>query len=555
MGIREVMVIVGGKSVGDVVELLGDGTTSASSLPTLPAGRWGSPTLRARPGVVGPTTRPAWSWATTSSAARLAPTWRARSRMARGVRDALYEVPDPARFGVAELDPSGAVLGSRRSRPAEEQSHPHRGLLPPPDAFDVSPRWPPPRARRAGDHRSAEPLHPGGGLYAPRNAGHWTDAGTVASLLRAAELAPPPTPRGKLPATAPAADGVTAPGPGPAFSSPWRRVHRELLRPRRPRPARRHADHRLDKLTYAGNLAKPGDRHRRSGGARPVRLRPGDIADASRWARWRPTRTPSSTSREKPRRHRSILDRRPSSARTWRGPTSSWSRSAARRSGPRRGAGPPHRASSGLHRRGVRLAGDGRLGEDAPLRRRLAVRRGQGRRRPPHPLVPGHLRDRRRRHRGSNTYGPFHHRRSSFPLFITNAPRRPAAAALRRRAPAPRVAPRQRPRRRVAHVLAHGAAGEVYNVPGADELATATWPAGSSACSPGPGSLSGPSRPAGHDRRYAMDGSRLRALGWTNRVTIDEGLAATVAWYRDNPAWCAAAEGRRLERLLRPPVR
>ena len=42
----------------------------------------------------------------------------------------------------------------------------------------------------------------------------------------------------------------------------------------------------------------------------------------------------------------------------------------------------------------------------------------------------------------------------------------------------------------------------------------------------------------GHDRRYALDASRIRTeLGWRPRHPIDEGLAATVAWYRSNEAW------------------
>jgi dTDP-glucose 4,6-dehydratase len=44
---------------------------------------------------------------------------------------------------------------------------------------------------------------------------------------------------------------------------------------------------------------------------------------------------------------------------------------------------------------------------------------------------------------------------------------------------------------------------------------------------------------AGHDLRYAIDASKLRdELGWTPRYTdFRDGLAATVAWYRDNEAW------------------
>jgi len=43
----------------------------------------------------------------------------------------------------------------------------------------------------------------------------------------------------------------------------------------------------------------------------------------------------------------------------------------------------------------------------------------------------------------------------------------------------------------------------------------------------------------GHDRRYAIDCSRIKAeLGWKQGVTFDEGLKATVKWYLGNKAWC-----------------
>ncbi len=47
-----------------------------------------------------------------------------------------------------------------------------------------------------------------------------------------------------------------------------------------------------------------------------------------------------------------------------------------------------------------------------------------------------------------------------------------------------------------------------------------------------------PDRP-GHDRRYAIDASRIQGeLGWRPAVGVDEGLRQTVAWYLDNEAWC-----------------
>ncbi|MEX2182756.1 MAG: dTDP-glucose 4,6-dehydratase [Gemmatimonadaceae bacterium] len=49
-------------------------------------------------------------------------------------------------------------------------------------------------------------------------------------------------------------------------------------------------------------------------------------------------------------------------------------------------------------------------------------------------------------------------------------------------------------------------------------------------------------RPA-HDRRYAMDASRLRAeTDWRPRIALDDGLAATVEWYVTHEPWWRAVQ-------------
>lgn len=43
---------------------------------------------------------------------------------------------------------------------------------------------------------------------------------------------------------------------------------------------------------------------------------------------------------------------------------------------------------------------------------------------------------------------------------------------------------------------------------------------------------------AGHDRRYAIDSSKIqRELGWQPQATLESGLRATLQWYVDNPQW------------------
>ena len=42
----------------------------------------------------------------------------------------------------------------------------------------------------------------------------------------------------------------------------------------------------------------------------------------------------------------------------------------------------------------------------------------------------------------------------------------------------------------------------------------------------------------GHDRRYAIDASKIEAeLGWTPQVSVQEGLRRTVEWYFTHQGW------------------
>jgi len=53
-----------------------------------------------------------------------------------------------------------------------------------------------------------------------------------------------------------------------------------------------------------------------------------------------------------------------------------------------------------------------------------------------------------------------------------------------------------------------------------------------------------PDRP-GHDRRYAIDASRISAeLGWKPQHRFQDGLRATVRWYLANLSWCNAVMER-----------
>ena len=86
-------------------------------------------------------------------------------------------------------------------------------------------------------------------------------------------------------------------------------------------------------------------------------------------------------------------------------------------------------------------------------------------------------------------------------------------------------------------ILQHGLAGEVYNVSADCPLSNRDLVyriIAALGCEP---SLVQPVRDRpGHDRRYAIDSSKLRSgLKWEPQVPFDIGLADTLRWYRDNP--------------------
>jgi dTDP-glucose 4,6-dehydratase len=57
-----------------------------------------------------------------------------------------------------------------------------------------------------------------------------------------------------------------------------------------------------------------------------------------------------------------------------------------------------------------------------------------------------------------------------------------------------------------------------------------------------------PDRP-GHDRRYAIDATRIRTdLGWTPRHAFEQGLERTVRWYVESDGWCRSVQAGRYQR-------
>jgi glucose-1-phosphate thymidylyltransferase len=192
MGITEVMVILGGRSIGDIVELLSDGQDLGLDL-----------TYRYQRGslgfahaiglcrqfvgsdpfcvVLGDNVLRGDPLADIAAEFEAGP-W--------GAGSLLYRVPDPERFGVAEFDPEGNVIGFEE-KPAQPRSDsiPIGVYFLRPGAFDVIEELVP---SGRGEFEITDVLNHyirHGGLFSRHYDGNWHDAGTIASLLVAGVMA------------------------------------------------------------------------------------------------------------------------------------------------------------------------------------------------------------------------------------------------------------------------------------------------------------------------------------------------------------------------------
>jgi dTDP-glucose 4,6-dehydratase len=155
-------------------------------------------------------------------------------------------------------------------------------------------------------------------------------------------------------------------------------------------------------------------------------------------------------------------------------------------------------------------------------------------------LVPAYVRtygvDAVRTH-GANTYGPNQYPEKFLPLFVTN---------LLDGEPVP-VYGDGRQRREWLFVADHcaalelvlheGAPGESYNIGGEEQENLTMVEHFIRRTGADPSLVRHVEDRAGHDRRYAVDDAKLRALGWSPETTLADGLDRTVAWYRDNRSW------------------
>ena len=140
--------------------------------------------------------------------------------------------------------------------------------------------------------------------------------------------------------------------------------------------------------------------------------------------------------------------------------------------------------------------------------------------------------------RSSNNYGPWQYPEKIMPLFITNAIDGQSLPIYGDGLNVRDWLYVEDNCVAIDAVLRRGLVGEVYNIGGGNEVTNLELTSqilgrlGEDA-----GLIRHIADRPGHDRRYAVDCSKIRALGWEPHTSFEMGLQRTVDWYRGNPSW------------------
>jgi len=140
--------------------------------------------------------------------------------------------------------------------------------------------------------------------------------------------------------------------------------------------------------------------------------------------------------------------------------------------------------------------------------------------------------------RPSNNFGPYQYPEKFIPLFVTNALEDKSLPLYGKGTNVRDWLYVEDHCRAIELVVQRGRRGEVYNIGANKEVQNITIAEKIVALLGKPRNLIHfvPDR-LGHDKRYALDCSKIRTLGWMPETEFEQALALTVRWYQENTDW------------------
>jgi len=140
--------------------------------------------------------------------------------------------------------------------------------------------------------------------------------------------------------------------------------------------------------------------------------------------------------------------------------------------------------------------------------------------------------------RSSNNFGPFQYPEKLIPFFVLRALKDESLPVYGSGGNVRDWLYVEDNCRAIDLVLDQGRPGEIYNIGGGCELSNLEITSRILSLLNKPESLIRhvADRP-GHDRRYSVDCSKIRKLGWRPEHQFDEALQETIQWYLDNKSW------------------
>ena len=140
--------------------------------------------------------------------------------------------------------------------------------------------------------------------------------------------------------------------------------------------------------------------------------------------------------------------------------------------------------------------------------------------------------------RSSNNYGPYQYPEKIIPLFVTNLLEGRTVPVYGDGLNVRDWCHVEDNCAAIDLVLRRGATGEIYNIGAGHETTNLDLThLILAAMGKGPEAIEFADDRLGHDRRYSLDATRVRTLGWSPQRSLEEGIVQTVDWYRSHPEW------------------